>query len=321
MKRIFVISPNHRTTGGVELLHQFVDQANRLGANANIVYFPFNRPHEQPQAYRKYSAPQARLTDCNTQDAVVIVPETLTHLIPKLTKATVAIWWLSVDNYFGSQKLRFLAANRLWPFTHWRPSTKQKIFHLSQSQYAVDFLKGNSIPQCSLMTDYLNEDFVNAAGCMDLSRKDRLVAFNPAKGLERTMAVLKHLPDDIETVALQGLTRDGMVAVLAKAKVYIDFGNHPGKDRIPREAALMNCCVVTNKRGSAANEIDVPLLPMYKVSDTETDYEKSAAVMIASVVNSYEDHLDHFEHYRKSICQERSAFEHQVNCFLVEKCS
>lgn len=33
-----------------------------------------------------------------------------------------------------------------------------------------------------------------------------------------------------------------MILTMRKAKVYIDFGFHPGKDRIPREAVMCGAC-------------------------------------------------------------------------------
>ena len=45
---------------------------------------------------------------------------------------------------------------------------------------------------------------------------------------------------------------------------YIDFGPHPGMDRLPREAALAGCIVITNREGAAAHDEDVPLPPEYK---------------------------------------------------------
>ena len=34
-------------------------------------------------------------------------------------------------------------------------------------------------------------------------------------------------------------------------KLYIDFGGFPGKDRLPREAVMHDCCIIT---GKAINE-------------------------------------------------------------------
>ena len=38
-------------------------------------------------------------------------------------------------------------------------------------------------------------------------------------------------------------------------QVYIDFGHHPGQDRLPREAVQCGCVVITGTRGSG-NQIN-----------------------------------------------------------------
>ncbi|MGC8677909.1 MAG: hypothetical protein ACP5UF_06830 [Hydrogenobaculum sp.] len=68
------------------------------------------------------------------------------------------------------------------------------------------------------------------------------------------------------------MTRDQVIETLQKAKVYIDFGNHPGKDRIPREAAILGCCVITGKRGSATFFEDVPIPEEYKFEERYQDF-------------------------------------------------
>ena len=45
---------------------------------------------------------------------------------------------------------------------------------------------------------------------------------------------------------------------------YIDFGPHPGMDRLPREAALAGCVVVTNREGAANFDEDTPLPSQFK---------------------------------------------------------
>ena len=41
-------------------------------------------------------------------------------------------------------------------------------------------------------------------------------------------------------------------------------------NRIPREAAMCGCCVITNRNGSAANNVDVQIADKYKF-DNEAD--------------------------------------------------
>lgn len=316
--KIFVVSPNARTTGGVELLHQFVDEINKDSGLARMVYFPFAAKHEKPAAYAKYNCPQAAVSDADLTGSVVIIPETLTHLVRRFRHASVFVWWLSVDNYFGSQKLRFLVANRLMPFSHWRVRPGSAVRHLAQSQYAVDFLASHGVNDARLLTDYLNPDFIEAAQRVDLSKKQDIVLYNPAKGLERTSQILARLPERVRAVPLQGMSRDEMVDTLGKAKVYIDFGSHPGKDRIPREAAIMSCCVLTNRRGSARNGCDVPLDGTYKIDDTSSEFAQQGAQTVMSLVDSFQAHIGRYQSYRAMIANEQSAFARQVRGFVAD---
>jgi disulfide oxidoreductase YuzD len=57
------------------------------------------------------------------------------------------------------------------------------------------------------------------------------------------------------------------------AKIYIDFGHHPGKDRIPREMAACGCIVITGNEGTSASDVDVPVGPRkFKQHDGQYDY-------------------------------------------------
>ena len=47
------------------------------------------------------------------------------------------------------------------------------------------------------------------------------------------------------------MTSKEVQELLSKCKVYIDFGHFPGKDRVPREAAMCNCCIITGKYGAS----------------------------------------------------------------------
>lgn len=55
-----------------------------------------------------------------------------------------------------------------------------------------------------------------------------------------------------------------VMKTMDESMMYIDFGNHPGKDRIPREAALRDCIILTSTNGSAHNELDVPIASEFK---------------------------------------------------------
>ena len=65
-------------------------------------------------------------------------------------------------------------------------------------------------------------------------------------------------------IPIQGMSSIEVANLLESAKIYIDFGNHPGKDRLPREAVLSGCCIITNSKGSAKNSVDICISKKYK---------------------------------------------------------
>ena len=99
---------------------------------------------------------------------------------------------------------------------------------------------------------------------------------------------------------------------MSSAKVYVDFGGHPGKDRLPREAALCGCCIITGLRGSAANEVDVPIPARFKLDDEQAD-PRQLIDMIAKLMMSHEESTREFEEYRVAIREEKRKFQREVD--------
>ncbi len=105
-----------------------------------------------------------------------------------------------------------------------------------------------------------------------------------------------------------------MVFVMQASKLYIDFGDHPGKDRIPREAVSCGCLLLTNKRGSAAFHEDIPIDEKYKV-DEPFDYERISET-VKSMLENYAQNFSDFEEYRNFIKSEKVFFEEDVKVFI-----
>ena len=102
-----------------------------------------------------------------------------------------------------------------------------------------------------------------------------------------------------------------MIELLKRCKVYIDFGNHPGKDRLPREAALCKCVIMTGLRGSAAYYEDVPISNSYKINQ----YQVKVNDVVGKIKQSMKDYamsIDDFANYRSTIRKEKQVFENQV---------
>ena len=102
------------------------------------------------------------------------------------------------------------------------------------------------------------------------------------------------------------------------AKVYVDFGNHPGKDRIPREAAISGCCVITGMHGAAKFHEDVPIPNKYKVDDLEDLDVSHVRDLILDIFEHYDERIDDFEEYRTMIRGEKEKFiKDAMNLFCI----
>jgi len=82
------------------------------------------------------------------------------------------------------------------------------------------------------------------------------------------------------------MSRDEIMSTLSASKIYLDLGTHPGMDRFPREAGLLGCVVMTNLRGSAGNDIDVPInRELFKFDDDKVGFELTIEREIRQVLN------------------------------------
>ena len=80
-------------------------------------------------------------------------------------------------------------------------------------------------------------------------------------------------------------------------------------DRIPREAALAGCIVITNHEGAAGFQSDVPINSKYKIE--EFDAYKIVSLLEKSV-KDYSGCRKDFDSYRKTIGQQYENMGSQV---------
>ena len=107
------------------------------------------------------------------------------------------------------------------------------------------------------------------------------------------------------------MTPEEVQQLLARAKVYIDFGNHPGRDRIPREAAVSGCCVVTGRRGAAGNPNDIAIDESFKFNDTD-DNLIPIVERIKDIFANFRKNYESQRKYREQIMTERAEFDRDV---------
>lgn len=341
---IYIACPANFATGGPELLHQLGAELRGLGFNVFMYYLGFDATCFKSPVHDNYIKYQLEFTT-NIDDNLhnyLIIPEASFELAEKFSKINTIIWWLSVDNayvvfdFINRIYNRCSLLNRIFckvikilskvPILSeiYEIYPRYKVDHLfklsinserfsfwAQSFYAVDFLKDQGVNHSIYLSDYLREDFIKRIDRVDYSLKQNIVVYNPKKGIEFTKQIINFANKKIRFVPIVNMSVEEVYNLLACAKVYIDFGNHPGKDRIPREAAILGCCVITGLKGSAKFYEDVPIPEGYKFCDSSGQIP-NVIEKISYVFDNYETCCNDFKYYKSCILNEEKVFSDKV---------
>lgn len=331
-RKIFVLYHRGLRTGGPEALHQLVSTLRGLGEEAFLVAHPATVGNERVAQYDAYDAPEADAI-VDAPENIVVVPETYIEDVFAYKHARKMIWWLSIDN-----SLTFMA-ERLWnrspsgPFEKIRQTIvpflrmwkngdapvqlrqRHDIVHLVQSSYAWSFIASrlNTVP--SLLSDFTPHAEFGPAD--EAKRNPNLVTYNPAKGAHVIEAVKKIVDPSIQWLPIQGMTRSEVVSALQTCGVYLDLGHHPGKDRMPREAALSGALTVVARRGSGAYFADVPIPWEHKIMPDDAEVSATAAALPHLMGNLAEE-VRKQDRYRAAIKSEQDRFRREVEDIFVK---
>ena len=114
---------------------------------------------------------------------------------------------------------------------------------------------------------------------------------------------------------LRGMTKAQVRDALFEARIYIDFGSHPGKDRVPREAAIAGAVVLLHAAGAARRFPDHPLPARYLFTEEEIStgelHEK-----VNAILGDPDEHFAMQRIYREAILRERERFDLEVRSYF-----
>lgn len=311
-------------TGGTELLHQLVDELNSTGHNA-LIYYYNESDSPQNEAFSIYNCPYVMTIpgEDNNENNILIVPEVNTNLLYKYSKMQKAIWWLSVDFFYNylnlttgrnsfEIKIKKCIKRILHNMSHFNfGKEKNSIVHLCQSRYASEFVKNQGCKNVLMLSDYINDIYFSKT--YTTNNREDIILYNPQKGRDTTEQIIQKYNEyysDTKWIALEKMTNEEVRSTLERSKVYIDFGNHPGKDRFPREAAICYCCIITGLKGAAKYQEDIDILPKYKIEDGNIEV---VVERIRDCIVNYSDNITAFKPYRDKIVQEKNVFKKQVH--------
>jgi len=331
--KIYVLAPYAHATGGVELAHQLVDYLRNQNQNAYIVYVKdrtIENSSAVTDAYKKYNISITGTIEDDERN-ILVLPEIYFDFIYEYSKIRIGCWWMSVDgrytrtNFWQGFKYKKSFVDKLrlvkWFFFNrnlfWRNDNgllhreNERIIHFYQSAYAQHHIYSLGFSKVLPLSDYINTEFV---GNNRQVRKN-VVIYNPSKGYEFTRKIISAMPD-VEFVALKGFTRDRLVEIMNTAKLYIDFGSFPGKDRLPRETAMNGCVILTGKAGASFFYEDVMIPDFYKIEAKNSNINLITE-RIRYIINNYEACNNDMELYRKRILNEKELFYKEIDAIFI----
>jgi len=312
---IYIYCPSMLSTGGPNSLHQLCYKLRFFGYNAYICYYHFNDPlpdgSETHPNYLCYNNPVEQNAE-DTAENIVIVPEAVTSVLPFYENIRKAIWWLSVDFYYGIWR-ELIRTQR--GHTCFDIHSPYDCYHFADSVYAKKHLELFSIDDDKIMMleSYLHPSYTQ--NVLSKAKTGNNVTYNPGKGMEFTKQIIDFCQangcEHINFIPLAKMTYEEMAQTYIKSKLHIDFGGFPGREYIPREAVIYDMCIITGKKGASKYHGDVPIPDKYKIAARKENLPLIAE-RIKDCVDNYNERVADFAEYKAFAIGLEETFERQI---------
>ncbi|WP_133014393.1 hypothetical protein [Clostridium cuniculi] len=342
--KVYIACPYKYISGGPETLHQLVDKLRNKGYDAYIYYINFkNKEKEElPEKFKKYNVKIAKIIE-DSEDNVLVVPETNTEIIYRYKNIRKSIWWLSVDFYWKSSGrelakwspifkkvnidnvlgksihnilsvYKTIKYKKFKMFDIINGKDKNKYFHMYNSEYGRKFLINHGIKEENMeyLCGPIDDKYIKDINI--IKNKKNIVAYNPKKGKEFSQILIEYVNSrnpEIEFVAIQNMSLEQVENLLEQSKVYMDFGYFPGPERIPREAVVSFCNIITSNLGSAKNKKDILIPDKFKFDLDTVDINLVYETIIKLIYN-YKEYVNEFECYRKKVYEQKNLFSKNI---------
>lgn len=328
---VYVLCPANYVTGGPDALHQMVFYLNKIGVNAKIVYVTDSTETSVsiPKPYSLYVDSFLREGDIvDAPENCVVVPEVLINKIERFKSAKLFLWWLSINNnlkYSLGRKVFYFITLPLRIVKNWwyyknntlkaiKSTLKHRsysfqnessnISHLCASYYAYDYVSRRSKNQVVKCIEPISKLFLKMylqeeKNISMQNRKD-VILYNPVRKYNHILDKISKVAPELKFEPLRGLTQEQLIEKYKTSKLYIDFGAFPGAERIPKEAVLFGCAVITGKKGASGYYGDVPIPEEYKFDNPEKQI-KEIVNRIYFVLDDFDNVYSDFDVYRDTV--------------------
>ncbi|MBI2352793.1 hypothetical protein HYV11_00940 [Candidatus Dependentiae bacterium] len=326
IKNVIIVSPQSLVTGGAEALVQLFHELHQAGFTTHmlwiskfsevkikydkgIAYLCPNSTNNGPEVYQiKYQTKSLANDIPLDQSTLVVLPEIWGNYIPLFKNAKIGFYWLSIE-YFKSHPESSYYRSLIFE----KKSDPWNCIHFSDAPWISKTIAEWGI-QSYLLEVPISSHYLSTP--QQRTKIENSIAYNPAKGFELAINFIKK-HQDYYYIPLKNLDEQGVINALDSAKVYIDFGSFPGKDRIPREALTRNCVIFIHNAGCATDFDSFPIDNFFRFTDEEV---KNGTLhnKIIYALQHYQEMLALQEPMKKTIIESHENFKNQINTIFGE---
>jgi hypothetical protein len=335
-KSIIICCPGNVISGGVNSLHNLCKALNKCGFDAKMFYVEPDDLVLQNHQITSYSVKRQYQIEDRT-DILIVVPETMVQFLFQFKKSQKMVYWLGLNYFFKNPSWRFpfnikllrkliscrsytgfssgIVENAKRKLNEFAKSHLDiwngEVIHLSNSYFVADYCKRKGAPNSYVLHNPIREEFYKNECIIN---REKIILFGPKTPKKIIYNLKRELPDfQIHRLIKMPITK--VHDLMSKAMVFAEFGNYSGRDRMPREAAMLGCIVFMNTRGSAVFTEDYDIPDFYKIADT---YQNTNLIVnrIKQSVNQFDSHIVDFVAFKDQLITERKEFFNQTKAIF-----
>ena len=344
---IFILCPANVDTGGPMCLHQLAYiLKKKFKRKVYMHYFPQSVKNPIHKNYKFFNI-QNRKTIVDKKKNILIIPEFYKSIEISKNYHNIqkGLWWLSVDFFLYHRflfKNHFIVRsfikiphklisliNKITKFYFGNISLfrylkliyinnplinvfkiKNININFSHSSYQFKTLASQGVKSVYL-SDNIKKEYFIAGKKILIKNKKNIICYNPIKSSSFFKKFIE-LNSDLKFVPLINLNLKELIAILSESKIYMDFGFHPGQDRLPREAAILKNCIITNREGSASIYDDLPISKEFKFDEKNVNFLKIRA-KVQKIFSIFPEESKKFNYYRKFLNLQEKKFINQIS--------
>jgi hypothetical protein len=197
----------------------------------------------------------------------------------------------------------------------------KKSNYLFQSAYAREIFRQENETNLGIMlTDYINLKQISSledSSFCSCSRNH--IAYFPGKSqnlIQQVLEINSSKGNLFHFIPIKNLNSEQVIRLLVKAELFLDLGYFPGKDRLPREAIILNCPVLLAKRGSARYYEDFQLEDRYLLDLALLSPISTFDAIIKTITFGKESNLAAQKDFKNAVLQEKDIFTQEVRKFI-----